>query len=172
MIFNNTVLYCKGWYKCSDEMWKDLARCIAVDYRITLSTEQEVVDYLLFLLDENIDVYKLNNRRFGFRYFMGQINYFIDEYKSTYNDAVIRFFISETGNIYASDCLKVYEPDDKVLPFNYRQSYIELFADTIINGRKYHGRWVPAEMREDVIKRINETFPNGKEQENIPINIV
>lgn len=172
MIFNNTVLYCKGWYKCSNEKWKDLARCIAVDYKITLSTEEEVVDWLLYLIDENIDIYKANDRRFGVGYTLKNIIKFIQEDKLTYNKAIIKFFIRETSGICKTDCSKVYKPNDNVLPFYYKPSCIIGYVDTTINGVTYHGKWLPADMREDVLKRINEIFDDGEEQENISINIV
>ena len=41
MTLNNTVLYCKHWYKVSTTIWRDLARCLAVDYSITLSDKHE-----------------------------------------------------------------------------------------------------------------------------------
>lgn len=172
MIFNNIVLYCKGWYKRSDEIWKDLARCIAVDYMTTLSTEEDVVAWLLYLMDENFDIYKANNRRFGIGYIMKDIITSIYDDKLSYNNAIIKFFIHETSGIYCSDCSKVYKPNDKVLPFNYRPSRVNELVYTTINGTTYRGRWLPADMREDILKRIDEMFDDGEEQENIPINIV
>lgn len=173
MVFNNTVLYCKGWYKRSNEIWKDLARCIAVDYMTTLSTKEDVVAWLLYLMDENFDIYKANDRRFGIGYVMKNIVMSICEDKLSYNDAIIKLFIRETSGIYRSDCSKVYKPNDKVLPFNYRPSRVDGFAYTTINGVKYNGRWLPADMREDILKRIDEMFDDGEEQENIPpINIL
>lgn len=142
MTLNNTVLYCKHWYKVSNTIWRDLARCLAVDYSITLSDKHEVASYLYHLLDTNINSYVTNNSHFGISYILNEIYNYLTVYKvvKDYDDAVIKFFIDETSMLSNNVFDEVYRPNEKVLPFNYS---------------------IMDETYEDFTHRIEKNFPDG-----------
>lgn len=53
LVMGHVVLYAKGWYKRSDEAWKDYRRVITADGRYTLYTRHDVAQLLLQFVFEN-----------------------------------------------------------------------------------------------------------------------
>lgn len=53
LIFGHVVLYAKGWYKRSNEVWKDYRRVITADGRYTPYTRHDVAQLLLQFVFEN-----------------------------------------------------------------------------------------------------------------------
>lgn len=53
LVMGHVVLYAKGWYKRSDEAWKDYRRVITADGRYTPYTRHDVAQLLLQFVFEN-----------------------------------------------------------------------------------------------------------------------
>lgn len=171
MKLNNTVLYSKGWYGrrpggCKN-MWMDFVHTIDAD-GWTMLTKQDVVDWCLFRLD---DLRK--DKLFKYTHMLDFYNFFNeckdiirrDEWHYNegidMNDAIIlayRSIISNTDRDWFTEGVR---PNDNVLPFNYHPAY---YSD---------GRYRPdnkpsftfADMRCDIIDKINESFAEYPEQE-------
>lgn len=54
-VLDHMVLYCKHWYKRSDEMWKDLRRCMRVDSIYAPETKSDVAYVMLQICSEFAD---------------------------------------------------------------------------------------------------------------------
>ena len=56
LVMGHVVLYAKGWYKRSNEAWKDYRRVITADGRYNPYTRHDVAQLLLDYILESIDV--------------------------------------------------------------------------------------------------------------------
>ena len=55
MTLNHMILYCKGWYKRSNCVWKDLSRCIVCDGQYTPMNKEDVAYVMLMYVEKHID---------------------------------------------------------------------------------------------------------------------
>lgn len=169
MKFGNVALYCKGWYKVRgnvDKWWMDFVHCIDAD-GWTVQTKQDVATWCLHRLDE-----LRNDPLFGYKHQL-DLSYFFNEVNETIRrakwydiidlsqeDAIIavyRSIISNSPKEYFED--GGVKPNENVLPLSYREAWYD-------DGKYSHEpKLYPADMREDVMKRIDEMFPNHIDQE-------
>ena len=172
MKFGNVALYCKGWYKHRDggvkTMWMDMLHCINAD-GWSLWSKEDVVEWCMHRMDslredENFP-YK---HQLDLTYFWKEVNDIIRRDEWYYhegldmNDAIILHYRNIISNIegkYFNELL--VKPNPNVLPLNYQGAYY--------NDGKYRPNHEPeftfADMHCDLTEKINEMFPNHKEQE-------
>lgn len=164
MVFNNVVLYCKGWYKSRGSvktMWIDLGHCIHADGWCP-QTKQDVAYWCLHRLDE-----LRNDPKFKHDYQI-DLSYFIKDMidnkrraKDFYNEDLdeydliclnFRNIISEIDK----DCFSSHiKPSNDVLPVNLRPAwYYEM-----------ENKYYPAQMMCDYMDNINKYFPDAKDQD-------
>lgn len=112
---SHTILYAKGWYKKSKNIWKDLVITLAKDGLITFSTEHEVAGYMLNYISSNYDIIKNEFHNFSIAYFIDEI-----EKKKLWNncnqDAAIIYVCLSILHIFRRDNLDICEPNSEVLP--------------------------------------------------------
>ena len=172
MKFGNVALYCKGWYKYRNggvkNIWMDFLHCINAD-GWSLWSKEDVVAWCMYRMDvmrndENFP----NKHQLNLSYFWNEVNEIKRRDELYYHecidfeDAIILHFRNIISNLeckYFNELL--VKPNENVLPLNYNNVYYS-------NG-KYNFNHEPsftfADMHCDIIKRINEMFPDYKEQE-------
>ena len=172
MKFGNVALYCKGWYRHRSNkvntMWMDMLHCINAD-GWSLWSKDDVVDWCLHRMDamRNDEKFPYKNQ-LELTYFWKEVNDILRRNEWYYNeeldmkDAIIlhyRNIISNLESKYFDELL--VKPNPNVLPLHYSEAYY--------NDGQYHPNHEPyfkfAEMHCDVIERINNMFPNHKEQD-------
>ena len=172
MKFGNVVLYSKGWYQHrgdSDKVWMDLIHCISAD-GWTLFNKKEVVTWCLHRLDEmkEDELLRNNKNMLSLSRLYEEVNrcksfwnyWHHDEELST-DDAIIAVFLSTVSCLEKTCFSEGVRPSELVLPLTYRDAYYD--------DGKYNTDHKPsfkfAQMHCDVMKRIEEFFPDSKEQD-------
>ena len=171
MRFGNVALYCKGWYQHRSNgvktMWMDMLHCINAD-GWNLWSKEDVVEWCMHRMDDlRKDENFPHKNQLDFTYFWKEINDIIRRDEWHYhegldiNDAIIlhyRNIISNLEGKYFNEVL--VKPNPNVLPLNYQGAYY--------NDGKYHPNHKPsfafADMHCDIIKRIDEMFPDYNDQ--------
>lgn len=157
LVMGHVILYAKGWYKRSNEVWRDYCRVITADGRYTPYTRHDVAMLLLDYIYEYAD--RLNEghlsdplyiseeirKNLGYLYYWKEND--TDKLKKRrgmnlenispedmYDNAVIMtcHYIMEFAPLKAFD--KVLSPSDKVLPLKHAEAiqdsgYKALFGD-------------------------------------------
>lgn len=172
MRFGNVALYCKGWYKyrqgtCKN-MWMDMIHCINAD-GWSLWSKKDVVEWVMHRMDNmREDSMFPNKHQLDLSYFWNEVNEILRRDAWHYHegldieDAIIlhyRNIISNTEIKYFNEML--VKPNENVLPLNYGNAYY-------LDG-KYDLNHKPsftfADMRCDVIERIEKHFSNFENQD-------
>ena len=169
MKMNNVVLYCKGWYKTREggarTMWMDMAHCIDAD-GWTMWNEHEVANWCLFRLDDMRDdpLFKDKNQ-LDLYYFIKEVNDNIRRAKLYHNEeismdtAIILTYRGIVSNCDNSCFNWGVKPNSNVLPLHYAEAWYD-------DGRySKNPKLYPAEMDCDYKKKVNEYFPDYKEQD-------
>ena len=172
MKFGNVALYCKGWYQPRSNsvktMWMDMLHCINAD-GWSLWSKNDVVDWCMHRMDalredENFP-YKY---QLDLTYFWKEVNDIIRRDEWYYhegldmNDAIILHYRNIISNIegkYFNELLG--KPNENVLPLFYHQAYYSDGQYRLNNEPEF----TFADMHCDVIAKVNEIFPDYKEQE-------
>lgn len=173
MKFGNVVLYSKGWYQHrgdSDKIWMDLIHCIEAD-GWTMFSKKDVITWCLYRLDEmkEDELLRNNKNMLSLSRLYEEVNrckslwryWHPDEELST-EDAIINVFVNIVSCLEIKCFSKGVRPSELVLPLTYHDAYY--------NDGKYEKDHKPsltfAEMHCDVMKHIEETFPDFKEQDS------
>lgn len=92
-IFNDIVLYCKGWYTSKDkDIIKDLGYLFSKVYLWKPNTEEEVARMMMRVLDKLYDEQKktfIENTRFSFVGFYDEVERTMSLYKVSFPMAII-----------------------------------------------------------------------------------
>ncbi len=172
MKFGNVALYCKGWYKHRDgsvkNMWMDMLHCINAD-GWSLWSKNDVIDWCMHRMDSlREDKNFPHKNQLDLTYFWKEVNDIIrrDEWYYheglDYGDAIIlhyRNIISNLESEYFNELL--VKPNENVLPLTYHEAY---YSDGQYRPN-HEPSFTFADMHCDVIAKVNEYFPNYKEQE-------
>ena len=159
--FNNCAAWAKGWYKRRDNIkswWMDLAHCIHADGWCGIYSKKEVVNWILHQFDTNYNWWKDGcNTEFGFAGF----NQFKLKSETIYrglnldeDDLVILYYKSLLSN---KTIIKGFRPSEYVLPLYYAPAY---YYDGTSKG--FGITYTPADMKCDVLYRIEKIFPADK----------
>lgn len=172
MKFGNVALYCKGWYQHRSNsvktMWMDMLHCINAD-GWSLWLKEDAVKWCMHRMDSlREDENFPNKNQLDLTYFWKEVNDIIKwdglyyHEGLDYEDAIIlhyRNIISNLESKYFNELL--VKPNENVLPLNYNEAY---YSDG-----KYSINHKPsftfADMHCDIIAKVNEIFPDYKEQE-------
>ena len=160
--FNNCAAWAKGWYKRRDNIkswWMDLAHCINADGWCGIYSKKEVVSWILHQFDTNYNWWRDGcYTDFGFSGF----NQFKLNSKTLYrglnldeDDLVILYYESLLST---KTFTKGFRPSEHVLPLYYAPAY---YFDGPSSGFS-HITYTPAEMKCDVLSRIEKIFPADK----------
>ena len=143
LILGHTILYAKGWYKRSNEVWKDYRRVIIADGRYNPYTRHDVAQLLLQFVLENAN--RLNKGHLSdpcyiseeIRKNLGYLYYWRDNdtenlkkhrgmklenitVEDMYDNAVIMTCHSIMEFSDPKDFDKILAPSEKVLPLNHK----------------------------------------------------
>lgn len=92
-IYNDIVLYCKGWYQKNGNMLEDLGYLFSKVYGWTPKTEKEIGHMMLIVLDKLYDELDkpINSYRFCNKYsiFMEEISKYMSLYETSMDMAII-----------------------------------------------------------------------------------
>lgn len=172
MRFGNVALYCKGWYKyrqgtCKN-MWMDMIHCINAD-GWSLWSKKDVVEWVMHRMDNmREDPMFPNKHQLDLSYFWNEVNDILRRDAWRYHegldieDAIIlhyRNIISNLEGKYFNELL--VKPNPNVLPLHYGKAY---YSDGQYR-LNHEPEFTFADMHCDVIAKINEIFPDYKEQE-------
>lgn len=172
MKFGNVVLYSKGWYQHrgdSDKTWMDLIHCISAD-GWTLLSKKDVVTWCLHRLDEmkEDELLRNNKNMFSLSRLYEEINryknlwsYWHPDQELSTEDAIIAVFLNTVSCLEKTCFSEGVRPSELILPLTYHDAY---YNDGTYE-KDHKPLFTPAEMHCDVIKRINESFPDFKEQD-------
>lgn len=95
-IYNDIVLYAKGWYEKID-LYEDLGYLLSKIYGCTPKREDELAYFMLDILER---IYEAQDKKFssGYLYsfasFWNEVNRYSDIYECTYNRAIILLVLS------------------------------------------------------------------------------
>jgi hypothetical protein len=165
MKLDNSVLYCKGWYKTREggvrTMWIDLAHCIHAD-GWSPQTKADVANWCLHRLDELRDdeLFKYKSKINLYSFFLEmndnqrRAKDFYNEYLDMYDLIILNYrnIISECDRDCFTERIK---PSPEVLPVNLHPAFYS----------EYEGKYYNAEMMCDYQKKIDEYFPDAKEND-------
>lgn len=110
-IYNDIVLYCKGWYERTD-LFEDLGYLLSKIYGWTPKKDNELAHFMLHILDR---IYEEQNSKFSSGYlcsfasFWDEVNKYADIYECTYNRAVI-FLVLGRLQALTKDEIKLNPP--------------------------------------------------------------
>lgn len=91
-IFNDIVLYCKGWYQTpkGDTMLDDLSYLFSKIYAWAPKTEEDIAHFMIIVLDRLYSEMKLEHHD-SFSKLFGEINRNIRLYQCSFNMAIILY---------------------------------------------------------------------------------
>ena len=90
--YNDIVLYAKGWYQRSEDLYDDLGYLLSKIYGWKPTKDYEIAQFMLNILER---VYELQEKKFSSGYlcsfasFWNEVNRYADLYECTYNKAII-----------------------------------------------------------------------------------
>ena len=93
-VYNDIVLYAKGWYVKDGDIVKDLSYLFSKIYAYTPKTENEVAHYMLRVLDKLYTQQGIafnDETRYGFAAFYGEIERDMHLYKVSFDMAIILY---------------------------------------------------------------------------------
>lgn len=168
MHFGNVAAFCKCWYEYRggvDKMWMDMIHCIDAD-GWTLETERDVALWCLHRLDElREDPLFTHKHQLDLGYFFNEVFENQRRAKWYYNmelstdSAIIQTYRDIISNTERKCFDSGVKPNENVLPLSYHDAWYD--DGKYSNGPKLY----PRDMHEDVIKRIEESFGEYKEQD-------
>ena len=92
-LYNDIVLYSKGWYEKSDDICKDLGYLFSKIYGWTPTSEQDVADFMLRVIDKLYEaqgrMFKADSYMSCFAGFHNEVRRDIRLYDLSYDKAVI-----------------------------------------------------------------------------------
>lgn len=112
-IFNDIVLYAKGWYQRSENIVDDLGYLFSKIYGWQPTTEKEVADFMVRVLDKLYEqkeiTFKADSNMHCFTGFHNEVNRRMSIYNVSYNRAVILLVLSELQQL-SVDEIKLKAP--------------------------------------------------------------
>jgi hypothetical protein len=164
MKFNNVVYYCKGWYQSRGSvktMWIDLGHCIHADGWCP-QTKEDVAFWCLDRLDElRKDKKFTQDFKIDLSHFLGDMLDNKRRAKDWYNEELdyydliclnFRNIISEMHKTMLTEHIK---PSPDVLPVNLHPAWYS----------ERENKLYPAQMMCDFMDKVNEFFPDAKDQD-------
>ena len=158
LILGHAILYAKGWYKRSNEAWKDYRRVIIADGRYNPYTRHDVAQLLLQVVLENAN--RLNKGHLSdpcyiseeIRKNLGYLYYWRDNdtenlkkhrgmnlenitVEDMYDNAVIMTCHSIMEFSDPKDFDKILAPSEKVLPLNHKNPD---YKNELFDGKNWY----------------------------------
>lgn len=115
--FNDVVLYSKGWYERTGDIFEDIRKCLEEDNHYYVWPNMgrcDICRYMLMCLDKVYEHLDDEDRRNGcwlcsHAAFLDKINHYINFYEKTYEEAVV-YTVLEVLSCMSKDQIELKKP--------------------------------------------------------------